>query len=313
MARKKKEDAPAPGSPAWMATFSDLMNLLLCFFVLLFSMSSVDQGKAEALVQSLANTFSRFDGGGSSFGDGNMISNGTNQLSELDNYFNSMGQTDDGDSMTNPNEDENGGDNDKQTGAEVSPVPSPGAENLTPTPVPTKVPQATLTPEEEIREENKEQSSIIYDEIQDMSSKYNLGDYVEIGIDAKEYRYVSIEIKGSLLFDSGKADLVEDAIPLISKVADMLLEYKGYRVEVIGHTDNVPQTKPPYYNNEMLSAARAITVAKYFAEDKKLGWENVQFAGRGEWEPIADNGTEEGRDKNRRVEIRLYNQMNSED
>ena len=61
MAKKKKEDAPAPGSPAWMATFSDLMNLLLCFFVLLFSMSSVDQGKAEALVQSLANTFSRFE------------------------------------------------------------------------------------------------------------------------------------------------------------------------------------------------------------------------------------------------------------
>ena len=307
MARKKKEDAPAPGSPAWMATFSDLMNLLLCFFVLLFSMSSVDQGKAEALVQSLANTFSRFDGGGSSFGDGNMISNGTNQLSELDNYFNSMGQTDDGDSMTNPNEDESGGDNDKQTGAQVSPVPSPGAENLTPTPVPTK------TPEEEIREENKEQSSTIYDEVQDLTSKYNLGDYIEIGIDAQEYRYVMIEIKGSILFETGKAELVEDAMPLISKVADMLLEYKGYRVEVIGHTDNVPLTSPPYYNNEMLSAARAITVAKYFAETKNLGWENVQFSGRGEWDPIVPNDSDANRSKNRRIEIRLYNQKNSED
>ena len=54
MARKKKEETPAPGSPAWMATFSDLMNLLLCFFVLLFSMSSVDQGKAEALISPLS-------------------------------------------------------------------------------------------------------------------------------------------------------------------------------------------------------------------------------------------------------------------
>ena len=238
-----------------MATFSDLMNLLLCFFVLLFSMSSVDQGKAEALVQSLANTFSRFDGGGSSFGDGNMISNGTSQLSQLDNYFNSMGQTDDGDSMTNPNDDESGGDNLQQTGPEVSPVPSPGAEHLTPTPVPTK------TPQEEIREENKEQSSIIYDEVTDLSSKYNLGEYIEIGIDAKEYRYVSIEIKGSILFEFGKAELVDDAVPLISKVADMLLEYKGYRIEVIGHTDNVPVTKPPYYSNEMLSAARPIIIS----------------------------------------------------
>ena len=45
MARKKKADDAPKGSPAWMATFSDLMNLLLCFFVLLFSMSSVDTAK----------------------------------------------------------------------------------------------------------------------------------------------------------------------------------------------------------------------------------------------------------------------------
>ena len=96
MAKKKKEDAPAPGSPAWMATFSDLMNLLLCFFVLLFAMSSVDEGKAEALLKSLANTFSIFDAGGNFFGDGNMISNGSSQLTELDEYFNTMGQTNDG-------------------------------------------------------------------------------------------------------------------------------------------------------------------------------------------------------------------------
>ena len=49
MARKKQEDPPK-GSPAWMATFSDLMNLLLCFFVLLFSMSSVDAEKFEKVI-----------------------------------------------------------------------------------------------------------------------------------------------------------------------------------------------------------------------------------------------------------------------
>ena len=55
-------------------------------------MSSVDQGKAEALIQSLAQTFSIFDGGGSSFGEGNMISNGADQLTELDKYFNYIGK-----------------------------------------------------------------------------------------------------------------------------------------------------------------------------------------------------------------------------
>ena len=115
MARKKKEDTPAPGSPAWMATFSDLMNLLLCFFVLLFSMSSVDAGKAEALIQSLAQTFSIFDGGGSSFGEGNMISNGADQLTNLDEYFSTMGQTDEGDIEQNVDDAENGGDSTNNT------------------------------------------------------------------------------------------------------------------------------------------------------------------------------------------------------
>ncbi|MCR5012762.1 MAG: chemotaxis protein, partial [Lachnospiraceae bacterium] len=51
---KKKEEQGAPGSPAWMATFSDLMNLLLCFFVLLFSMSTVDAQKFEEVAASFA-------------------------------------------------------------------------------------------------------------------------------------------------------------------------------------------------------------------------------------------------------------------
>lgn len=55
MARKKQEEAPK-GSPAWMATFSDLMNLLLCFFVLLFSMSTVDAEKFEMVVASLQSS-----------------------------------------------------------------------------------------------------------------------------------------------------------------------------------------------------------------------------------------------------------------
>ena len=107
-------------------------------------------------------------------------------------------------------------------------------------------------------------------------------------------------------------ELTEDAKPIISRVGDILKQYAGYRVEVIGHTDNVPLFTPPYYNNEMLSAARAIKVAKYFAIEKNMGWDNIYFSGRGEHEPIADNNTEEGRDKNRRVEIRLYNRANSE-
>ena len=69
MARKQKAPEAGGGSPAWMATFSDLMNLLLCFFVLLFSMSTIDAEKFAEVVASLQSSFSIFDGGSSSITD----------------------------------------------------------------------------------------------------------------------------------------------------------------------------------------------------------------------------------------------------
>ena len=89
MARKKTEEAPA-GAPAWMATFSDLMNLLLCFFVLLFSMSTVDAEKFEMVIASLQSSFSILPSGGASIGDGEMVSSGVSQLQMYDIYYNQM-------------------------------------------------------------------------------------------------------------------------------------------------------------------------------------------------------------------------------
>ena len=90
---KRKEDAPPAGAPAWMATFSDLMNLLLCFFVMLFAMSSIEEAKLQDFVAAMNNTFSVFDGGAAAIGDGFLISNGVSQLNELDQYINSTGKT----------------------------------------------------------------------------------------------------------------------------------------------------------------------------------------------------------------------------
>ena len=108
---KRKEDTPPPGSPAWMATFSDLMNLLLCFFVLLFSMSTIEESKWQELVASMNNTFSVFDSGATAIGDGILISNGVSQLNELDKYINSTGKLSDSESPEDKTEEyENSGD-----------------------------------------------------------------------------------------------------------------------------------------------------------------------------------------------------------
>ena len=85
MAKKKKAEA-SKGSPAWMATFSDLMNLLLCFFVLLFSMSTVSEEKFEMVIASLQSKISIFEQGSTTIGEGSMVGGGIRQLEFLDNY-----------------------------------------------------------------------------------------------------------------------------------------------------------------------------------------------------------------------------------
>ena len=94
---RRTEEAPPAGAPAWMATFSDLMNLLLCFFVMLFAMSSIEEDKLREFVAAMNNTFSVFEGGASAIGDGFLISNGVSQLNELDQYINSTGKVADSD------------------------------------------------------------------------------------------------------------------------------------------------------------------------------------------------------------------------
>ena len=89
MAKRKQEEAPK-GSPAWMSTFSDLMNLLLCFFVLLFSMSTVDADKFQQVIASLQSSISILPAGGSSIGEGEMISAGVRQLEFMDSYYNEI-------------------------------------------------------------------------------------------------------------------------------------------------------------------------------------------------------------------------------
>ncbi len=87
--RKKQQESTSTGQ--WITTFSDLMNLLFCFFVLLFAMSNMDQDKFDQISASFTSTYSIFPGGGASVGTGVLISNGVSQLNELSQYFNNMG------------------------------------------------------------------------------------------------------------------------------------------------------------------------------------------------------------------------------
>ena len=87
----KKPEEIKPGLPAWQGTFGDLMNLLLCFFVLLFSMASMDAAKFEEVAASFSSAFGIFSGGEMAIGQGALIGDGISQLTQLSSYMTSMG------------------------------------------------------------------------------------------------------------------------------------------------------------------------------------------------------------------------------
>ena len=123
MAKKKQAEA-SKGSPAWMATFSDLMNLLLCFFVLLFSMSSVSEEKFNMVIASLQSKISIFEQGGLNIGEGDLIGGGIRQLEFMDSYYNDLANS------RNDQESETEGDVKEQAEAEALAESEEMAEEL---------------------------------------------------------------------------------------------------------------------------------------------------------------------------------------
>ena len=260
---KKRPEEPKKGSPEWMTTFSDLMNLLLTFFVLLFSMSSVDVEQFELVVASLQSSFSIMPSGGASIGDGLMVSSGVSQLPMLDVYYNEMANT--------------------QAEEEEE-----GEKNL----------------KEEYQENALAESEEMAEHIEKLAEQYGIQDQVEVDFNAE---YVLLNLNGTLLFDSGKAELKLEAHPLVEKIGKILQSYNKNMIEIEGHTDNVPMSSGRYEDNNVLSMYRALTVADYLREITTITPSHIKSSGRGEYVPIADNSTPEGRARNRRVEIKIYN------
>lgn len=271
---KRKEDAPPAGSPAWMATFSDLMNLLLCFFVLLFSMSTIEEEKWNELVASLNSSFSIFDAGSTAIGEGILISNGVSQLNELDQYINSTGKTADGEEDSDKLEEFDGS------------------------------PEAFESMAEKLEQQNLLENESLAELVEEAVKESSMSDQIEVSFSAQ---YVQLSMKGALLFESGSAQLKDESKKVLDKAAMILEHYAQGTIEIEGHTDNVPMTGGKYSDNEELSSARALSVFYYLVNHSALDAANLRHAGMGDRVPIADNSTAEGRSKNRRVEIRIYN------
>ena len=285
---KKKEEAPPPGSPAWMATFSDLMNLLLCFFVLLFSMSTIDEAKLNEIIASMSSSFSVFSSGATSIGEGILISNGVSQLNELAEYINSTGAAAESESDTDQ--------------IQVYDTQSGGKEDTTATEEASQM--SIEEAAEQIEQANLRSNEELAEVIGEAVSESQLSDQIDVTFTSQ---YVMLTMKGSILFSPGSATLNEDCKPVLDKVANILERYARGEIEINGHTDNVPMNSAQFPSNEELSDARALSVFYYLVETSSLNPTLIKHSGYGERVPIADNSTEAGRARNRRVEIRIYN------
>ena len=273
----KKQEEIKPGLPAWQGTFGDLMNLLLCFFVLLFSMANMDAAKFEEVAASFSQAFSVFSGGEMAIGEGALIGDGVSQLSQLSAYVTSMGLA------------QSGEDSDESEKA----VGDMNQEELM----------------EAAEEEQLEASAELAEKIEQALEEGEIDNMVSLNYTSQ---YVELTIQGSILFDSGKTEIKEDAIPVIDKVGQILETFAGGTIDIEGHTDNVPMSGGgKYANNDELSAGRALSVFYYLTENTTLDPSKIVHTGRGQYDPIADNTTDEGRARNRRVEIRIYNPLSA--
>jgi len=113
-----------------------------------------------------------------------------------------------------------------------------------------------------------------------------------------------LELPAGILFPSGKHRLKKNAKEGLGEVAQILLEFKDRRFMVAGHTDNVPMKSRRFPNNWHLSTARAASIVEFLIE-QGFQPENLAAAGYGEFDPKADNDTDEGKELNRRIEIIL--------
>jgi flagellar motor protein MotB len=117
---------------------------------------------------------------------------------------------------------------------------------------------------------------------------------------------IKLEFASDALFDLGEANVKISAYSVLKTIKDVIARYPGSLIKVAGYTDNIQPQGIKYNNNTELSKDRADAV-KFFMINL-LGYDEkkISTAGYGELYPVADNNTEEGRQKNRRVEITLY-------
>ena len=129
-----------------------------------------------------------------------------------------------------------------------------------------------------------------------------------------DVRGLVIRFNNAILFDSGSAEIKKESQSVLVDVAKLVDTMQNY-IRIEGHTDTVPMSSAIYPSNWELSTARASSVVKLLISQCNFSPEKLVAVGYGEYKPVADNSTPEGRQKNRRIDIIVmsekYNNLES--
>jgi chemotaxis protein MotB len=261
MARRRKKDSEQENHERWIVSYADFITLLFAFFVVMYSISSVNEGKYRILSQTLVDAFQE-----------PRRSQDPIQIGEISR---SSGQ--------------DGG---------------MGQNALIEMPVQSKGNNGSESEQSSIRDTiqkiNGEEQRLGYLAalIDNMLSDYVERELVEVR--HRENR-VMIDMKDKLLFPSGSAQLTATAVTVLRQVSHILKQLPN-QLQVEGNTDDRPIHTKEFPSNWELSAARAASVVHLLS---RMGVEprRMSAIGYGEYRPIADNDSNAGRQKNRRVTL----------
>lgn len=291
MARKKRHEEPE-NHERWLVSYADFITLLFAFFVVMYSISSVNEGKYRVLSESLVTAFS--DRGSNM----NVI-----QMEENAAKVSSVGSEG---MVVFPMPGSKNAENEYKAGTPGEDEHATGADKEAKGIVEQKIERQRLEELKKAEEEMKAQQAAektqeeklqkIQDDI--TAAMKTLIDKDMISVKNNK-QWVEVEIKSSLLFTSGSAMPSREAQPVLDQLAE-LLRVETNPVHIEGFTDNVPIKTPQYPSNWELSGARAGAVVRLL-EQGGVPAERLAAIGYGENKPIADNNTDEGRAKNRRV------------
>lgn len=255
MSRRKQQMMEEADGPGWITTYADLMTLLLVFFVLLFSISTIEREAFEETARSLNIALSRE----------------ANSLIPL-----------------------------PERAPETTRIPEV-EEHIVQYPTDAQLADQMRFQQALIDAANLELQEMV-SELQDSLATTEAGSWVEIG--SPKDGKLTLRVSGAVLFEAGSAEISRAMMPMLDSVLEIILANPGFKLEIQGHTDDIPISTVQFPSNWELSAVRATSVLRFLV-DGGLPPTRVSATGYGDSMPLVPNSSEANRATNRRIEFVL--------